>query len=480
MASKLTELREAKADIQEGIASKATPDNFRAIMQEKLVGIEREIAELEGEVKKKIVKPRAEPKKVIKVKKPKMKIVKGKMEKKPEKEPWQMTKKEYASWPGKELPEAYHFNEIVIAIRNGKPVPPEVLVDYPELTESKPKTKLVKQKGVKVKVVKQKLSLNEQCEEYITKAIDKYKGAVCVKLKMAVIIAEALTDANYHKASKRVWGVFDTDEKFAKSVILEKGVELLEDAGRLVAAACNWTGIKIINAFKYYLKENDAPKLADKLDLDELDKEEEPIKEEPKHPEKLTRVEQIPKIVRDFMPIHQQKLLVSIHTEEHWKTFENLEAQIKQLPKLYGTESVKNKIVHLHYFYGGSDWFIIEGGEDDGEYLFFGYAVLNGDTQMSEYGYISRDELVNSAKVELDFFWETKTITEALAEAYPEEFGEKGKNTKKEPEIEPEPTKAELEVTLKGAVALLSLLKGEERAEMQVYVKGLKSLIEIM
>lgn len=49
------------------------------------------------------------------------------------KEPWQMTKKEYQESPEQELPEAYHFNGIVTAIREGKSVPAEVLADYPEL-----------------------------------------------------------------------------------------------------------------------------------------------------------------------------------------------------------------------------------------------------------------------------------------------------------------------------------------------------------
>ena len=50
------------------------------------------------------------------------------------KELWEMTKEEYAKWPEKELSEAYHRNAIVAALGEGKPIPKEVLADYPDLT----------------------------------------------------------------------------------------------------------------------------------------------------------------------------------------------------------------------------------------------------------------------------------------------------------------------------------------------------------
>lgn len=146
---------------------------------------------------------------------------------------------------------------------------------------------------------------------------------------------------------------------------------------------------------------------------------------EPEHPKHLTRIDEIPKLVREFMPVHQQRALVSMKTFEHWGIFKNIEEQVKALPKLYGTEGIKSedKIAQLHYFYGGSDWFINEGSMDgddeDAQFLFFGYAILNGDTQMSEYGYIPRDELVNRGKVELDFFWEPETMNQVFKEKYP-------------------------------------------------------------
>jgi len=72
--------------------------------------------------------------------------------------------------------------------------------------------------------------------------------------------------------------------------------------------------------------------------------------------------------------------------------------RLSRIPKLYETEHVplKDKLIHLHFFIGGSDWFI---AEYDGDDLFWGFAILNNDYQMAEWGYISFREL-KSIKIE--------------------------------------------------------------------------------
>jgi hypothetical protein len=64
---------------------------------------------------------------------------------------------------------------------------------------------------------------------------------------------------------------------------------------------------------------------------------------------------------------------------------------LAKLPKLYETEDVpiKDKIVHMHFFLAGCDWFACEWDGD----RFFGYVVLNNDYQMAEWGYFSLSEL---------------------------------------------------------------------------------------
>jgi hypothetical protein len=67
-------------------------------------------------------------------------------------------------------------------------------------------------------------------------------------------------------------------------------------------------------------------------------------------------------------------------------------ARLARIPALYATENVptKDKIVHLHFFISGCDWYITEF---DGEDTFFGFAILNNDTQNAEWGYCSFSEL---------------------------------------------------------------------------------------
>lgn len=73
--------------------------------------------------------------------------------------------------------------------------------------------------------------------------------------------------------------------------------------------------------------------------------------------------------------------------------------RLERIPKLYETETIllKDKVVHLHFFLGGCDWYIVEFDGDD---IFFGYAILNNDLECAEWGYVSFSEL-KSVKVDL-------------------------------------------------------------------------------
>ena len=66
--------------------------------------------------------------------------------------------------------------------------------------------------------------------------------------------------------------------------------------------------------------------------------------------------------------------------------------RLEKIPRLYTTEEIPlaEKVIHLHFFLGGCDWYI---AEYDGEDLFWGYAILNGDYQNAEWGYVSFQEL---------------------------------------------------------------------------------------
>jgi len=66
--------------------------------------------------------------------------------------------------------------------------------------------------------------------------------------------------------------------------------------------------------------------------------------------------------------------------------------QLAKIPRLYETEGIplKDKLIYHHFFIGGCDWYV---AEYDGEDLFWGYVILNGDLEMAEWGYISFEEL---------------------------------------------------------------------------------------
>jgi len=66
--------------------------------------------------------------------------------------------------------------------------------------------------------------------------------------------------------------------------------------------------------------------------------------------------------------------------------------RLSKIPKLYETEGTptRDKLIHLHFFIAGCDWYV---AEYDGEDIFFGFAILNEDYEMAEWGYISFSEL---------------------------------------------------------------------------------------
>lgn len=99
------------------------------------------------------------------------------------------------------------------------------------------------------------------------------------------------------------------------------------------------------------------------------------------------------------------------------KMLEDLQGKIAAMPKSYETDGQGDTaMVHLHYFKGGSDWWITErdaGSPDDEvkgiQAQAFGFACLNGDTENAELGYISIDELIRHG-VELDLYWQPVTL----------------------------------------------------------------------
>lgn len=73
---------------------------------------------------------------------------------------------------------------------------------------------------------------------------------------------------------------------------------------------------------------------------------------------------------------------------------------LAKIPAFYSSEEtpLKEKMIHLHFFIGGCDWYAAEYSSE--ERCFFGFAILNGDLQNAEWGYFSLREL---SELKIDF-----------------------------------------------------------------------------
>ena len=92
--------------------------------------------------------------------------------------------------------------------------------------------------------------------------------------------------------------------------------------------------------------------------------------------------------------------------------------RLEKIPRLYETEeiSLKDKIIHLHFFLGDTDWFV---SEFDGQDKFFGFVCLNGDLEMAEWGYFDLADLKSirigrgyEVDCELERFWRVRPAKE--------------------------------------------------------------------
>ncbi len=122
-----------------------------------------------------------------------------------------------------------------------------------------------------------------------------------------------------------------------------------------------------------------------------------------------------------FIGEDQLRVMRSYCRGEEGQYFRDMISKLKEtlatMPKTYETDGQGNEaIAKLHYFNGGSDWYIVErdsGSPDDEEQGIqaqaFGYACLNGDYENAELGYISIQTLIENG-VELDLYYKPEKI----------------------------------------------------------------------
>jgi hypothetical protein len=118
----------------------------------------------------------------------------------------------------------------------------------------------------------------------------------------------------------------------------------------------------------------------------------------------------IPKMQLEFTRENMREFSDSIIT---------LQARLKKCPKLYGTEKMKEHPAIFHYFLGETDIYICEY---DRKEVMFGYSILNGDLDCSEWGYISLPEITDITFLNIDYYFEEQTIEAALYGKYPDYF----------------------------------------------------------
>lgn len=108
------------------------------------------------------------------------------------------------------------------------------------------------------------------------------------------------------------------------------------------------------------------------------------------------------KAVNEFIPEFERNAMGGGPVQKAAKMF-------RDTPPLGATEGQPEEVakVALHYFGGNSDWYIKELDLETGEA--FGFAVLNGDTENAEYGYINLRELAKSNYAQLDLYWDANT-----------------------------------------------------------------------
>lgn len=138
------------------------------------------------------------------------------------------------------------------------------------------------------------------------------------------------------------------------------------------------------------------------------------------------------KHLKNVMISYQQNALFGLENSEEKQSFiekiKKLDQILVDATKIDDVTPVMDKIVKMHFFYGDSHWYIFDYTPKDK--VFFGYAILNGDTQMSEAGYISVDDLKSIKGMEMDFYFGQKELGKILHSQYPDEFDEYSKEAK--------------------------------------------------
>lgn len=124
------------------------------------------------------------------------------------------------------------------------------------------------------------------------------------------------------------------------------------------------------------------------------------------------------KNIEKFMPQMQQRIVKD--SEEFTEVLNRLNEEIEAIPVAY-----QSKTVYAHFFYAGCDWFVLSWDREND--ILFCYVILNRDVEMSELGDVWLPDLVNDGRIELDFYWQAKSLDQAKYDSYPDYFSKPAK-----------------------------------------------------
>jgi hypothetical protein len=121
-------------------------------------------------------------------------------------------------------------------------------------------------------------------------------------------------------------------------------------------------------------------------------------------------VERPSRILSSLIPLSQLQVTRE-NPEAYSDSIETLNEKVNKIPKLYSGENIKEHPIALHYFAGSTDIYVTEW---DGKDTFFGYTILNGDTQNAEWGYSSLSDIMSVPAMNLDYDTDLGTVEEAI------------------------------------------------------------------
>jgi len=126
----------------------------------------------------------------------------------------------------------------------------------------------------------------------------------------------------------------------------------------------------------------------------------------------------IPEAVAALIPCGQL-YVTKRNIKEFQDAISRLETALNKCPAIGVTGGMKEHPAIFHYFYGGTDIYICEYDRKD---LMYGYAILGGDLQNSEWGSFSLSELTKINQLNIDYHFKEQSIEAALYSSYPDFF----------------------------------------------------------